>query len=41
MVELNFFISRINQFYEIVNYRKLVNYYIISLLFRKLANFPY
>ena len=30
MVELNFFIFQIFKFYKIVNYRKLVNYYIIS-----------
>ena len=30
MAELIFFISRIVKFYKIVNYTKLVNYYIIS-----------
>ena len=30
MVKLNFFISQIVKFYKIVNYIKLVNYYIIS-----------
>ena len=30
MVELNCLIFQIVKFYEIVNYRKLVNYYIIS-----------
>ena len=40
MVELNFFIFRIFKFYKIVNYSKLLNYYIINQLFGKLANFP-
>ena len=39
MVELIFFILQILKFYKIVNYSKLVNYNVISKLFRKLANF--
>ena len=39
MVESNFFIFQIVKFYKIFNYRKLVNYYIISQLFGELANF--
>ena len=40
MVELIFFIFHTVKFYKIINYSKLINYYIISELFGKLANFP-
>ena len=39
MAESIFFISQMVKFYKIVNYSKLVNYYIISWLFQKLTNF--
>ena len=39
MVELNI-IFQIIKFYKIFNYRKLINFYIISWLFGKLAKFP-
>ena len=41
MLELKFFfIFQTVKFYKIVDYSKLVNYYMISWLFEKLTNFP-